>query len=266
MPQATVAELGLVLSAWIGQLSVFGLVLMRVCGLLAVGPLLGHSLLPWPARAGLAVVLSVLITPLVSVADGSTAELVAFAPAVVTEFGVGFVLGCGSLLILGAIPLAGRLLDQQHALPSDDEDDAPLGSSLARWSVLVATGCFLVCSPINGAVQAVLLLADSFRSLPLGSATTLLSADVAAKLLQQSSQLALLLLAPALATLVLMNLAFGLLGAAGFPGVAHTLGPSTRPVIAAIVLMASLSGLQQHVSVFVRQSLTVFEPLVSAER
>ena len=99
--------------------------LSRVSGLLAVGPLLGRAILPWQARAGLALVLSLLLTPLVGTTTLTSFVLTSFVAAAVTELGLGFLLGCGSLLILWVLPLAGRLLDQQHTM-SGDEDDDPL--------------------------------------------------------------------------------------------------------------------------------------------
>ena len=65
MPQLTPADLAVWLSPWMGQIVTFALVLARVAGLLAVGPLLGRAILPWQARVGLALVLSLLVTPLV---------------------------------------------------------------------------------------------------------------------------------------------------------------------------------------------------------
>lgn len=257
MPQFTTADIAVLISPWTEQLVTFTLVLSRIGGLLSVGPLLGRAILPWPIRIGLAVVLSLVLAPLVSSPKFTTFEATTFVPAVVTEFSVGFLLGCGSLLILWALPLAGRLLDQQHALPADDDDDPLGGSPITRWLTLFGTAGFLLCSPVNGHLQAVRVLADSFRSSPIGSTAGLLDANVAAQFLQQSTQLALLFVAPALATLALLNLALGLLGAAGLPGVSTTLGNTARSVAAVIVLTLNLSGIQQTVADFVRDGIAV---------
>lgn len=256
MPQFTVTDVSLLLSPWTAQLVTFALVLSRVGGLLSVGPLLGRAILPWSIRVGMAVVLSLVLAPLVGTPPFTTFDPTRFVPAVAIEFSLGFLLGCGSLLILWMLPLAGRLLDQQHALPAD-EDDEPLagGSPITRWLTLWGTAAFLLCSPVNGHLQTVRALADSFRASPIGSTTGLLDATVAAQLLQQSSQLALLLIAPALATLALINLALGLLGAAGLPGVSITLGNTTRSLAAVVVLTLNLTGLQQTVADYVRNGI-----------
>ena len=257
MPQFTATDIAVLVSPWTGQLVTFALVLSRIGGLLSVGPLLGRAILPWPIRIGLAIVLSLLLAPMVGSPKFTTFEATTFVPAVATEFSMGFLLGCGSLLILWVLPLAGRLLDQQHALPSEDDDDPLAGSPITRWLTLWGTAAFLLCSPVNGHLQVVRVLADSFRSHPIGSTTGLLDANVAAQFLQQSSQLALLLIAPALATMALLNLALGLLSAAGLTGVSTVLGNTARSVAAVIVLTLNLSGIQQTVADYVRDGFAV---------
>ena len=142
-------------------------------------------------------------------------------------------------------------------MPADEDDDPLGGSPLTRWLTLWGAACFLLCSPINGHLQAVKILAGSFQTWPLDSSAEFLTSDVVAQLLQQSCQLSLVLIAPALATLTLTNLGFGLLGAAGLPGASTTIGNTTRSVIAVVVLVASLSGIQQTISDGVRDGIAV---------
>lgn len=258
LPQFTPADLIPLLTPWTGHLATFALILARVSGLLAVGPLLGRAILPWQARVGLAIVLSSSLVPLVDAMTPTSFDWTSLFPSVVTELGRGFLLGCGSLLILSAIPLAGRLLDQQHALPADEDHDPLGGSPISRWLTLWGAACFLLCSPINGHLQTVKILAVSVQTWPLGSSVELLTSEVTAQLLQQSCQLTLLLIAPALATLTLTNLGLGLLGAAGLPGASTAIGNSTRAIVAVLVLAASLSGLQQTISDSVVDSIGAF--------
>lgn len=256
MSHFTPADLAAALSPWMIQLSTFVLVLSRVSGMLSVGPLLGRAILPWQARVGMALVLSLLLAPLVGWRSQSGFDLIRILPEIAIELGLGFLLGCGSLLILWAIPLAGRLLDQQLSFPSE-EDDEPLGGSpIARWLTLWGAACFFLCSPINGHLQAVRILADSFQTWPLDSTNAIWEPNLMALLLQHSCQLALTLIAPALATLTLVNFGIGLLGAAGLPGVSTTIGHATRPIVAVVVLVTSMAGIQQGISNCVRDGIT----------
>lgn len=255
MPSLTAEELLLWLTPWHGQIAKFLLVLLRISGLLAVGPLLGRGVIPWPARVGLAVTLSMLIVPLISEPAYDVRTVTEFLPTAANECGIGFLLGASVAMIFWAIPLAGQLLDQQHATPSDDDDSFWGGSPQARWLSIWGATCFLMCSPINGHMHVVSALMESFRSWPLGQSANLMRAEFAAELLSHGSRLSLLVVAPALAALLLVNVALGLLGASGASAVAGTIGGSLRPVIAAVVVLFCLSGANQ----FIADSLQVAE-------
>jgi flagellar biosynthetic protein FliR len=239
------AELEFWLRPWLGHVSAFTLVLVRVSGVLSVGPLLGQSILPWQARIGAAVILSMLLAPLVGSSSAVTFDRDVFPVAVMTEFSVGFLLGCGTLVVLWAIPLAGRLLEQQHTMPTEDDENWLSGSSITRWMTLAAVVCFLTSAPIQGHLQAVVILAESFQSCPLGAGSDFITVEVASGLMQRSIELALLFAAPALSLLILMNLIIGLLGASGLTLSAINLGNAARPVVAVVVLLLCLSGFQQ---------------------
>lgn len=237
------------LSPWSAHLAAFGLMLCRVAGLLAVGPLLGRAILPWQARVGLALSLAMLMAPLINPSAVPTFDIMSGARAAMSEFGLGFLLGCSSLLMLWAVPLAGHLLDQQTGQASSDDAAEPEGSPQTRWLALWTTACFLLCTPVNGHLQLVAVLCDSLRSWPLGQwSGSLFDPSTAALLLQHASELSLTVAAPALAILVLVNLTLGILGSAGSPGPSAIFGGTLRPAVSLIVLASSLSGINQSVA------------------
>ena len=249
MPNISVIDVSLWLTPWSAHLAAFGLILCRVAGLLAVGPLLGRAILPWQARVGLGLALAMLISPLINPSVLPVFDIMSGTHAAVFEMGLGFLLGCSSLLVLWAVPLAGHLLDQQTGHSASGDALELEGSPQTRWLALWATACFLLCSPVNGHLQLVASLCDSLRSWPLGHLNGgLFEPSTAALLLQHAAQLSLTVAAPALAILFLVNLTLGLLGAAGASGSAVVLGNTLRPAVSLIVVAASLSGINQSVS------------------
>ena len=249
MPHLSLTDLSLWLAPWSAQLVVFALTLCRIAGLLSVGPLLGRAILPWHVRVGLAIAAAMLLAPLIDGSNIPTLDVVSGIRVVISEFGIGFLWGCGALLVLWAVPLAGHLLDQQTGQVAVDDESDSVGSPQARWLTLWGTACFLLCSPINGHLQLVAALCDSFRSWPLADVNrTLFVPETAALLLQHASQLALTVIAPALATMFLVNLVLGFIGSAGLSGPATVIGNSLRPVVCLIVLTASLTGINQSIA------------------
>jgi flagellar biosynthetic protein FliR len=249
MPHIPFTDLSLWLSPWTGQLVVFALTLCRVAGLLSVGPLLGRAVLPWPARVGLAIAVAMLLSPLVGPASIPSLDIFSGSRAVISELCLGFLLGCGSMLILWAVPLAGHLLDQQSGQVAIDDESDSAGSPQARWLTLWGTACFLLCSPINGHIQLVAVLCDSVRSWPLGDTNrSLFQPETAALLLQHACELSLTVIAPALATMFLVNLALGLIASTGLSAPSSVIGSSIRPVVSLFVLAASLAGINQSVA------------------
>ena len=246
MPNIAITDLSLWLAPWSAQLCAFVLILCRVAGLLAVGPLLGRAILPWHARVGLAISVAMMLVPLVGPANLRTLDLITACGAAISEVCIGFLLGCGSLVVLWAVPLAGHLLDQQTGQVAVDDESDDASSPQARWLTLWGTACFLLCSPINGHILLVSALCDSFQSWPVGGVHHgLFNPNTASLLLQHACQLSLTVIAPALATMFLVNVAFGLLGSAGLAGQSAVLGNSLRPVVSVVVLLMSLTGINQ---------------------
>ncbi len=254
MPSLTAVDLAFWLTPWHGQIATFVLILFRMSGLLAVGPLFGRAVLPWQARVGLAISLSLMLAPLTTAPSLVLRDVLSFVPAALCEIGLGFLLGCSSLLIFWAIPFAGHLLDQQHGTPVDDEDVVWSGSPQTRWLTLWGATCFLICSPINGHLQIVASLAEGFQTWPLAETTGLLDSNFAAELLSHACQLSLLVLAPALATMLLMNVGLGLLSASGLAATSGVIGNSIRPFVAVVIVLASLSGMNQFIADVVRSA------------
>ena len=249
MPHIAITDVSLWLSPWLAQLVVFALILCRVAGWLAVGPLLGRAILPWPARVGLAIAVAMLLSPLVGSANIPAFDLFTGSRAAVSELCIGFLLGCGSLIVFWAVPLAGHLLDQQTGQVGVDDESDESSSPQARWLALWGTACFLLCSPINGHIQLVSVLCDSFRSWPIGAEDCgLFKPQTASLLLQHACQLSLMVIAPALATMFLVNVAFGIWGSAGLAVQASVVGCSLRPALSIVVLVMSLTGINQMLS------------------
>src|SRR5688572_3257387 len=105
-------ELGMMKAALLesfllSQFSTFVLILARVGALIATAPIFGARSAPLQARALLAIMMSLLITPLYSSqAPADVTHLLAFGKYVLSEALLGFLLGLGVLILLSGAQLA----------------------------------------------------------------------------------------------------------------------------------------------------------------
>lgn len=145
-------------------LALFG---ARVSGLVLVAPVFSARTVPAMVRAGLVVLLTVLLAP---VARAAGADVPALTPAgFLTEALIGFAIGLGAALLVGAAEAAGELMAIQIGLsgaalmdPLNQQSTPVLGQfmQLLALALLLALDLHLVMLDALGA---------SVRLLPIGA-------------------------------------------------------------------------------------------------
>lgn len=95
-----------------GAVTALALFSARVTGLVAIAPLFSARPVPAMVRAGLVVLLVILMVPALATSPTAAATV----PAVLSEALVGFTLGLGAALLVGAAEAAGELLGIQIGL------------------------------------------------------------------------------------------------------------------------------------------------------
>lgn len=135
--------------------------LARVSGLCLVAPVFGASVLPMRVRAGAVVMLTLVLVPLApDVKDVlGAAGMVNLASQFVAGAAVGFVLQ----LVFDAVQFGGGLVGQGMSLGFAEVVDPQAGGNanvLGQFYLALVTLLFLA---MNGHLQLIALLADSFR-------------------------------------------------------------------------------------------------------
>ena len=193
-----------------GALDGAALLAARVGALVLIAPVFSASVLPNTLKATLVVLVTFLMLPL---AFPAGARMPAFTIAAVTaESLVGFAMGLGAALVVGAAETAGDLLAVQSGLSGASTLD-PLTLTTAPslgefFRLLVLT--LLITS--GGHILSLQALAASTRVIPIGS--TVAVRDGLAALVGLGGQLFLLGLrfaAPVTAAVLVSNLALGVL-------------------------------------------------------
>lgn len=205
MLSVTTAELNTWLAALLWPLT-------RILGLLASAPVLGNISIPTPVKLGLALLLTILVMPTLpampQIDPGSGVGLIILLQQIV----IGLAMGFSMRIVFTAIEMAGEIIGLQMGLGfATFFDPAHSGQIqlIGRFFGLFATLSFLT---IDGHLQIIALLAQSFTILPIGmSGIATASFVTLANWGTEIFMLGLRLALPVLTTLLITNLALGIL-------------------------------------------------------
>lgn len=195
------------LDAWLASLL---WPLARVLGLLAIAPVLGNQAVPIRVKVALGLLITLAISPLIGplpdVAPGSWAGLFILAQQILAGVAMGLVMR----FAFAAVDMAGELTGLQMGLGFAtffDPQNATTSPVIAQFFGLLATLVFLA---INGHLLIISTLAQSFSALPVSATGHLAGAELASwggAIFSSGLMLAL----PAIAALLITNIALGIL-------------------------------------------------------
>ncbi len=138
----------------------------RVGGMCMIAPVFGDAVMPRRLRLGVVMMLTFVLAPLASTRiDPMTADGIA---TMVSQFLMGAAIGFVLKLAFEAVSLGGQLVGQSMSLGFAETVDPRGGGSspvLSQFYLLMVTLLFLA---MNGHLQLISLLADSFHALPPG--------------------------------------------------------------------------------------------------
>ncbi len=194
------------LSAWLGE---FLWPFLRIGAVFAVAPVFSARMVPVRVRVLLAVVLSWMLIPLIpeppAVEPVSAAGILMAAQQIMIGLTMGFVLQ----LVFAGLAFAGEAVAMSMGLGFASMMDPQNGTQVpvvSSYYVIVATLLFLA---LNGHLILIGLLADSFRTLPVGGGV---EREILWTLVVWAGHLfsgGLLVALPAVTSMLLVNLAFG---------------------------------------------------------
>ncbi|HRL20476.1 MAG TPA: flagellar biosynthetic protein FliR [Alcaligenes sp.] len=199
---------------------------IRILATLAALPFYSESAIPKRAKVGLAVLLTLIVTPtlppLPNLPTASWTALLIAAQQVL----IGLALGLTMRIVFAAVQTAGEFIGLQMGLSFASFFDPATGSNTAVLSRLLNVVAVLLFLALNGHLLVLGVLARTFQVLPIGLG---LADNGWGALLDWSGELlmsGMLLALPLIIVLLAINLAFGILNrtaqqltifAVGFP-------------------------------------------------
>ncbi|MDT8901308.1 flagellar biosynthetic protein FliR [Anaeroselena agilis] len=202
-----------IVAVLLNQTSFFLLIFARISGIFSVTPFLGSTNIPVYAKAGLSMMLSYILFPAVySAATVIPDTVFGYAALVAGEFLLGLIFGFVSSLIMQAVQMAGHVLDMQIGFGMVNVFDPQFGQQiplLGNFKYILALMVFLAT---NGHHVVLSALVASFKLVPVTG--VVIPASLAGFILDLVSgafTIAFKISVPVLASLLLTEVAFGIL-------------------------------------------------------
>jgi flagellar biosynthetic protein FliR len=198
----------------IDQIEIFLLVFTRITAILLLMPIFGSDAIPMQLKAGLCLIVAVILFPIVKIASPvEPVGLIGFAFLVVKEVFIGLTIGYATTFLFAAVQFAGRILDSEIGFAMVELIDPfsnTMVSATAQLQILLFSVLFLL---INGHCFMLLALQKSFEVIPIFGAKLALGGLVTHFIRMGGDifVLAIKLAAPVFLVLSLTSMALGII-------------------------------------------------------
>lgn len=233
------------ISAWIGQ---YLWPLFRIGAALGAAPVFGTRLVPARIRLGLALVLTLVIAPALPAVP--TVDPLSTAGVMTTfhQLLIGLAMGFTLQLTFSAFTHGGQIVAMQMGLGFASMVDPQNGVQVpvvSQFYIVLATLTFLA---LNGHLALIEVLAESFRTIPIAPVGIALSSvwDLigwAGTMFAGAMRIAL----PAVAALLVANLAFGVMTRAAPQINIFAVGFPLTLILGLLAMWFTVPGLGRHV-------------------
>lgn len=247
-----------------GWVSSYLWVFFRIGALLMFMPVFGTQLLPVRIRLFLAVAITVVVAPhipLVPYLDPLTlSSWLIIGEQILIGAAMGFLLQ----MLFQIHVLAGQIVAMQMGLGFASMNDPSMGISVAVVSQVFTMLVTLLFLAMNGHLVVIEVLAESFTTLPVGEA--LLATDFYALVMRFSWVMAsaLLIGLPAITSLLIVNLSFGVMMRAAPQLNIFSIGFPLTLVFGLFILWVVLASVAEQYQLVATETLIWLRELVRA--
>ena len=213
---------------------------VRLSGLMLFAPFFGSSVIPSRVKAGLVLVLTVLLFPTVGHGVGQYA-LIDWPILILREFIIGVGMGIATNLVFDATQLAGQIIGVQMGYSLVNILDPQTQVDTTVVAVFYQSIVMLLFLQMNVHYWILRAVGESFLYLP--PATTHLSGLFTLAVLKTGGMvfgLGVRIAAPVLAATLVADVLLGLLGKASSQLPLMLLGPAIKSLLGILILMATL--------------------------
>lgn len=235
----------------------------RISSFLVLVPVLGARLVPTRVRLGLALVLTMAIYPILPDMPMIEALGIQTFLIILDQVLIGTTLGFIVFITMQIFILAGQIISMQMGLGFASMVDPANGVSVAVLSQWYQVLVILVYLAIDGHLITLGIVVESFQTLPVGAGLFVVDswrmlADLGSWLFRASLMLAL----PAVAALLLVNLAFGVMTRAAPQLNVFALGFPVTMLGGLVIIWVSYSAAAPLVDQYLNIHVTLMKSLM----
>ncbi len=230
---------------WYALLTGYGWPLVRILGLLAVDPFFGNKAIGRRTRLGLGIALAVALQPLIPTPPALDPSSALGLLVLLYQFLIGVAMGFAMRIVLTAVEMAGHFSGLQMGLGFAMFFDPQHGTQVPVVAQITSLFTVLVFLAMDAHLLVIQTLADSFRllpieQLPLGAVGFKVLVEWGAQIFSLGLRLAM----PVVASLLIVNLAIGVMTRASPQFNIFAVG---FPITVSIGLMVMHVSLPQYV-------------------
>ncbi|MDR5898748.1 flagellar biosynthetic protein FliR [Halomonas vilamensis] len=195
-----------------GWLVAFFWPFVRITAFMAATPLWGHSSIPNQAKVALAAVVAVVIAPVLPAMPDVPLMSWVGAGIIVEQIIIGAAIGLVMHIVFAVVQAAGEFIGLQMGLAFASFFDAASGTNIMVLSRILYMVTLLMFLAMNGHLMVLETLVMSFQTLPIG--INLINANAFEVLARYGGTVfasGMLLALPLVGSLLIINLALGIL-------------------------------------------------------
>lgn len=227
-----------------GWLVAFFWPFVRITAFMAATPLWGHSSVPNQAKVALAAVVAVVIAPVLPPMPDVPIMSWAGAGIIVEQIVVGAAIGMVMHIVFAVVQAAGEFIGLQMGLAFASFFDAASGTNIMVLSRILYMITLLMFLAMNGHLMVLETLVMSFQTLPIG--IDLINANAFEVLARYGGTIfasGMLLALPLVASLLIINLALGILNRSAPQLTVFNIGFPTSLTVGLLLLMVLMTDI-----------------------
>ena len=238
---------------------------VRITAFLMASPLLGHSAVPNQAKIGLAALLTVVIGPSLPALPDAPIASWASLGIMIEQMLIGIAIGLTMQVMFAVVQAAGEFIGLQMGLAFATFFDAGSGTNTMILSRVFYMITLLMFLAFNGHLIVIEILASTFITLPIGIGS--FNAGAFEMLVRFGGTIfvsGMLLALPLVGSLLIINLALGILNRSAPQLTVFNIGFPTSLTVGIFLLMVLMTDFARFLQRLFSDSLGFLQQLLEA--